>query len=41
MIFQPAEESDAGAKAMIEDGLMERFGIDQVYRQVGLGKLEQ
>jgi amidohydrolase len=31
LIFQPAEEGGAGAMAMIEDGLMERFGIGQVY----------
>ena len=31
VIFQPAEEGGAGGKAMIEDGLMDRFGIDQVY----------
>jgi len=31
MIFQPAEEGGAGADAMIKDGLMERFGIEQVY----------
>ena len=31
MIFQPAEEGGAGADAMIKDGLMERFRIDQVY----------
>ncbi len=31
LIFQPAEEGGAGAKAMIDDGLMERFAIDEVY----------
>ncbi len=30
-IFQPAEEGGAGARAMIEDGLMTRFAIDEVY----------
>jgi hippurate hydrolase len=31
VIFQPAEEGGAGALAMINDGLMERFGIAQVF----------
>lgn len=31
MIFQPAEEGGAGGRAMVEDGLIERFGIDEVY----------
>jgi hippurate hydrolase len=31
VIFQPAEEGGAGARAMCEDGLMERFGIQEVY----------
>jgi len=31
VIFQPAEEGGAGGKAMVEDGLMTRFGIDEVY----------
>lgn len=31
LIFQPAEEGGAGAKAMIDDGLITRFGIQEVY----------
>jgi amidohydrolase len=31
VIFQPAEEGGGGGKAMVEDGLMERFGIDEVF----------
>nr|PZN82224.1 MAG: amidohydrolase [Pseudomonadota bacterium] len=31
LIFQPAEEGGAGAKAMIDDGLMDRWGIQEVY----------
>lgn len=31
LIFQPAEEGGAGARAMLEDKLMERFGIEEVY----------
>jgi len=31
VIFQPAEEGGAGGKAMLRDGLMERFGIEEVY----------
>jgi amidohydrolase len=31
VIFQPAEDGGAGAAAMIKDGLMDRFAIDQVY----------
>lgn len=30
-IFQPAEESNAGAQRMIEDGLFERFPIAEIY----------
>src|ERR1051325_8253139 len=31
VIFQPAEEGGAGGKAMIDDGLMTRWGIQEVY----------
>src|SRR5690348_13937954 len=31
VIFQPAEEGGGGGKAMVKDGLMERFGIQEVY----------
>lgn len=31
LIFQPAEEIGQGARAMLDDGLMERFGISHVY----------
>jgi hippurate hydrolase len=31
VIFQPAEEGGAGGREMCEDGLMERFGIQEVY----------
>ncbi|MGH6815775.1 MAG: M20 aminoacylase family protein [Hyphomicrobiaceae bacterium] len=31
VIFQPAEEGGAGAKAMIDDGLMDRWRIQEVY----------
>ncbi|HEY5738437.1 MAG TPA: M20 aminoacylase family protein [Gammaproteobacteria bacterium] len=30
-IFQPAEEHGAGARAMIDDGLFERFPVDSIY----------
>ena len=30
VIFQPAEEGGGGGREMIEDGLMDRFGIDRV-----------
>jgi hippurate hydrolase len=31
VIFQPAEEGGAGGLAMVKDGLMDRFGISEVY----------
>ena len=31
LIFQPAEEAIGGARIMVEDGIIERFGIGQVF----------
>jgi len=31
VIFQPAEEGGAGGRVMVEEGLMDRFGIAEVY----------
>jgi hippurate hydrolase len=31
VIFQPAEEGGGGAKVMVDEGMMERFGIQEVY----------
>ncbi len=31
LIFQPAEERIGGGRIMVEDGMMDRFGIDEVY----------
>jgi amidohydrolase len=31
VIFQPAEEGGAGAKAMLDDGLVDRFKIDEFF----------
>ncbi len=31
LIFQPAEEALGGAKIMIEEGVLERFGVEEVY----------
>jgi len=31
LIFQPAEEGGAGGKAMVDDGMMDRWGIQEVY----------
>jgi len=40
-IFQPAEEGHAGARKMIEDGLFERFPMEQVYGMHNWPGLEQ
>ncbi len=31
VIFQPAEEGGGGGRVMCEDGMMDRFGVDEVY----------
>lgn len=31
LIFQPAEEGGGGADVMVKEGIMDRFGIEQVY----------
>jgi len=31
LVFQPAEEGGGGAREMIADGMMERFGIQEIY----------
>ncbi len=31
VIFQPGEEGGGGGREMVEDGMMERFGIEEVY----------
>src|SRR5438067_1812372 len=31
VIFQPAEEGGGGGREMVKEGLMERFGIEEVY----------
>ncbi|HPG04945.1 MAG TPA: amidohydrolase, partial [Rhodoblastus sp.] len=31
VIFQPAEEGGGGGREMVNDGVMDRFGIEQVY----------
>ncbi|MQB40639.1 M20 aminoacylase family protein [Rhizobium sp. ICMP 5592] len=31
LVFQPAEEGGGGGRVMLEEGLLERFGIEEVY----------
>lgn len=31
LLFQPAEESGGGGRVMVEEGVMERFGVSEVY----------
>ncbi len=37
--FQPAEENEGGARVMIEEGLFERFPVDEVYGLHNMPKL--
>ncbi|HHG88909.1 MAG TPA: amidohydrolase [Devosia sp.] len=39
VIFQPAEEGGAGGKAMVDDGLMDRFGINEVFGMHNMPRL--
>lgn len=40
MIFQPAEEGFAGARAMINDGLLDKYPIDEIYGMHNMPGLE-
>ncbi len=40
LIFQPAEEGGAGGKAMVDDGMMDRFKISRVFGMHNLPGLE-
>ena len=31
VVFQPAEEGGGGGKEMVDDGMMDRFGVQEVY----------
>tara|TARA_Y100000591_G_C21842433_1_gene706550 strand:+ start:1608 stop:2768 length:1161 start_codon:yes stop_codon:yes gene_type:complete len=41
LIFQPAEEGYAGAKAMIDDGLLKKYPIDEIYGMHNIPGLEK
>ena len=41
LIFQPAEEGFAGAKAMIDDGLLDKYSIDEIYGMHNMPGLEE
>ena len=41
LIFQPAEEGFAGAKAIIKDGLLQKYPIDEIYGMHNMPGLEK
>ena len=41
LIFQPAEEGFAGAKAMIDDGLFKKYPIDEIYGMHNMPNVEK
>jgi len=41
LIFQPAEEGGAGGKAMVDEGMMDRFGIEEVYGMHNMPGIEK
>ena len=41
LIFQPAEEGFAGAKSMIDDGLLTKYPIDEIYGMHNMPGLEE
>lgn len=40
LVFQPAEEGGGGARVMMEDGLFDRFGIDEIYGMHNVPNME-
>ena len=40
LIFQPAEEGFAGAKAMIDDGLFQKYPVDEIYGMHNMPNLQ-
>ncbi|MEL7343824.1 MAG: amidohydrolase [Pseudomonadota bacterium] len=40
VVFQPAEEGGGGARVMMEDGLFDQFGIDEIYGMHNVPNME-